>query len=85
LLLLLLLLLLRVSRRRRRRRRKEGGRHEDNGPGLGPARVSSAGFDQWSLFFSKKNFFLQFCDIENFAKFSPKKNKEKLFAVILYE
>jgi hypothetical protein len=29
-----------------------GGRRGDNGPGTGPARVSSAGFDQWSLFFS---------------------------------
>ncbi len=54
-----------------------GGRRGDNGPGLGPARVSSAGFDQWSLFFSKKKNLFQFCDIENFAKFSQKKTKEE--------
>jgi hypothetical protein len=55
---------------------KGGWRRGDNGPGLGPARVSSAGFDQWSLFFQKKRLF-QFCDIEIFAKFSPQKKEKK--------
>jgi hypothetical protein len=47
-----------------------GGRRGDNGPGLRPARVSSAGFDQWSLFFpkkkkiEKKKRLFQFYDIE---------------------